>query len=100
MENLHQYAIYIELKVRTLLGKDIERFALGGIVNSDFIEYGGMITAIAAGLATKYSNENRERIDKFLDEIVEYNGVNFADIEKSKIVEINEKLKELIESLN
>ncbi|WP_025434974.1 hypothetical protein [Peptoclostridium acidaminophilum] len=96
--NLHQYAVYIEQRVRSLIGKGTERYALGGIVNSDFIEYGGMVTAICAGLVKHYQGENVESIDKFLEEISEYNGVRFIDLGESKIVEVCDKLKKLTEN--
>mgnify|MGYP000999959054 FL=1 len=47
MKNIHQFAIYIEHMVRQLLGGDIQRYALGGLVDADFIEAGGMVTTMA-----------------------------------------------------
>ncbi len=44
MSNMHQFAIYIEHMVRKLLGENSRRYALGGLVDADFIEAGGMVT--------------------------------------------------------
>ncbi|WP_053957347.1 hypothetical protein [Inediibacterium massiliense] len=95
MVNLHQYAIQIEQRVRRLIGPGTERFALGGIVNSDFIEYGGIVTAIVAGLSTYYHDKNIELIDAFLENIIEYNGVNFRDIGEETVKNINDQFREL-----
>ncbi|AHM55930.1 hypothetical protein EAL2_c06280 [Peptoclostridium acidaminophilum DSM 3953] len=45
-----------------------------------------------------YQGENVESIDKFLEEISEYNGVRFIDLGESKIVEVCDKLKKLTEN--
>lgn len=66
---LHSYAINIEQKVRGLIGNRIDRYALGGMIDSDYIEYGGMVVAICAGLVKYYGNGNNEKIDKFLEGI-------------------------------
>lgn len=93
--NLHQHAITIEHKVRGLLGKGIERYALGGIVDADFIEYGGMVTAIAAGLSVHYKGVNIEDIDSFLAKLTEYNGVYLKDIDEDELVKIIAQLGDL-----
>jgi hypothetical protein len=95
MVNLHQYAVSIEQRVRGLIGRGTERFALGGIVDSDFIEYGGVITAIVAGLSKYYYDKNIELIDSFLESIAEYNGVNFIDIGEENVKKINDEFREL-----
>lgn len=97
--NLHQYAVYIEQRVRGLIGNDIERYALGGIVDADFIEYGGIVTAICAGLVKHYNGRNIEVIDKYLEELSEFNGVSFSDMGEEKVVELFEKFKDVVHKL-
>jgi hypothetical protein len=93
--NLHQHAITIEHNVRGLLGKGTERYALGGIADADFIECGGMLTAIAAGLSAHYKDANMEEIDKFLAKLTEYNGVYLKDIDEDELIKIIDELGDL-----
>lgn len=94
---LHSYAINIEQKVRGLIGNRIDRYALGGMIDSDYIEYGGMVVAICAGLVKYYGNGNNEKIDKFLEGISEYNGVSFSDIGEEKIKDISDDFEKLVD---
>lgn len=98
--NLHQYAVYIEQSVRNLIGKEVSRYALGGIVDADFIEYGGAFTAISAGLAKYYYDTNMEVIDKYLEKYSECNGVNFSDLGEEKVIEIYAELKNTIDNIS
>lgn len=80
--NTHNYALMVESEVRKLMGNSTQRFALGGVVDADNIEFGGMVVAIIAGLSVHYNSNNAEAIDNFVSSILEYNGLRFREIDE------------------
>ncbi len=97
MKNIHQFAIYIEHMVRQLLGGDIQRYALGGLVDADFIEAGGMVTTMALGLSTRYWHNHKEIIDRFLGSIIELNGKRFEEIGFERIEQVYNEFHRLVD---
>lgn len=96
MSNIHQFAIYIEHTVRQLLGGNSQRYALGGLVDADFIEAGGMVTTMAIGLSTRYWH-NKEIIDRFLESIIELNGKGFEEIGVERIEQVYNDFQQLVD---
>lgn len=101
MNHSHEYAMNIELIARRLLGEGTQRYALGGIVDADFIEYGGMFSVIVAALS-RYYNYNidyNNYIDYFIEKTSKYNGTYMKDIPKKKLIEIVYELNEISEKI-
>lgn len=95
--NFHSVAVSIEMSIRGML--NCERFGLGGIVDADYIEYGGMYTAIACGLASKYTLFNKDKIDRFLESLSEYDKKELSQIGMEKSEQVLSNLDELIKEL-
>jgi len=97
LSNIHQFPIYIEHTVRQLLGENIQRYALGGMVDADFIEAGGMVTTMAIGLSTRYWYDHKEIIDRFLESIIELNGKGFEEIGVKRIEQVYNEFQQLVD---
>jgi hypothetical protein len=97
LSNMHQFAIYIEHMVRQLLGGNSQRYALGGLVDADFIEAGGMVTTMAIGLSTRYWYDHKEIIDRFLGSIIDLNGKGFQEIGLERIEQVYDDFQRLVD---
>lgn len=93
----HQsYAVAIEHILWKVF--NCERFGLGGIVNSDYID-GNPYSAIACALAVYYPNntdDNKKLIDKFLGDYCFYNNKSISEIGEKDIDKMIEKFRNIL----
>lgn len=79
MNNSHQYAIQIELIMRDAF--DSNRFYLGGLVNSDYVEHHPFMVMMCTLTYLYGCNKNgKEVVQNFFETYMEYDNAEILDI--------------------
>ncbi|WP_134683623.1 hypothetical protein [Brevibacillus migulae] len=95
MENYHQASLYLETVARRALG-GVERFVLGGTINSDYIDAGGAFTVIVAALSPYYQT-HRSQVDQFIEKHLHLEGKHAREA-GSEIQAAAKELSSLLET--
>lgn len=94
---MQQYAIGLEHDL--LREYSWERFGIRVIANSDHIRRVGFYYSMAMVLAKYYYKDNKEKIDKFLEDTSYYAGKRMDDIKLGELEKTLDKYNELYKLL-